>query len=54
VPAVNRARSIVFLVAGAGKAAAVRGLRQGDPSVPATAVRTTDVTLLADPAALGS
>jgi 6-phosphogluconolactonase len=52
-PAVNRARSIVFLVAGAAKATAVHGLLQGDPSVPATAVRTHDVVLLADPPALG-
>ena len=53
-PIVNRARSVMFLVAGAAKAPAVRGLLQGDPTVPATEVRAADAVLLADPAALGT
>lgn len=52
-PAVNRARSVCFLVAGAAKAKAVSGLLTGDPSVPASAVRVESAMCFADPAAAG-
>ena len=47
-PAVNRAGWIVWLVRGASKAPAVEGLLAGDPALPASRVRRTDVTLLSD------
>lgn len=50
-PAVNRAGSIVWLVAGSGKAPAVRGLVDGDPALPASRVRRSDAVLLLDNAA---
>lgn len=52
-PAVNRARAVCFLVAGAGKAKALSGLVTGDPTVPATAVRAETAMCFADPAAAG-
>lgn len=52
VPAVNRARSIVIEVLGADKAAAVAGLLEGDPVLPASHVRG-DALVLADHAAAG-
>jgi 6-phosphogluconolactonase len=50
-PAVNRAGWIVWLIAGASKAPAVRRLLAGDPGIPASRVRRDGVTLLADAAA---
>ena len=47
-PAVNRARWIVWLIAGASKAAVASRLLAGDPALPASRVRRTDATLLAD------
>lgn len=52
-PAVNRARSIGFLVAGAAKADALQRLMTDDPAVPATAVRRERAVCFADPAAVG-
>jgi 6-phosphogluconolactonase len=51
VPAVNRAREIMFLVAGSSKVRAVAELVEGTGSIPALQVRR-DATLLADRAAL--
>lgn len=52
-PAVNRARSIGFLVGGASKADALQRLMTDDPTVPATAVRRERAVCFADPAAVG-
>jgi len=52
-PAVNRARAVCFLVAGASKAAPLSGLLTDDASVPATAVRRERAVCFADPAAAG-
>ncbi len=51
VPAVNRAREVMFLVAGAAKADAVAKLTSGDPSIPAAHVRRDATVVLADTAA---
>jgi 6-phosphogluconolactonase len=53
-PAVNRARDVMFLVSGTAKASAVRKLLDGDPTIPASRVRRSDTTLLADAAATGT
>jgi len=53
-PAIDRARSILWLVAGAGKAAALERLRAGDRSIPAGRVRSDRAVLLADTAARGT
>ncbi|MCA1845156.1 MAG: 6-phosphogluconolactonase [Actinobacteria bacterium] len=50
-PAVNRAGWIVWLVAGADKAPVVERLLAGDPALPSSRVRRTDVTFVADLAA---
>ncbi|HEV7535097.1 MAG TPA: 6-phosphogluconolactonase, partial [Acidimicrobiia bacterium] len=50
-PAVNRARRIVWLIAGADKAPVLARLLAGDPALPSARVRRHDVTLLADAAA---
>ena len=47
VPTVNRARDVMFLAAGAGKAEMVQKLVARDPSIPASRVRP-DATLLVD------
>ena len=47
VPAVNRARDVMFLAAGDGKREMVKRLVARDPSIPATHVRD-DATLLID------
>ena len=57
-PAINAARHVMFLIAGAGKAAALRDLCQGHvtPEVrPAVAVQpeSGQLTVLTDPAAAG-
>jgi 6-phosphogluconolactonase len=51
VPAVNRAREIMFLVAGADKAAAVAELVAGTGDIPALHVRRDGVVVVGDPAA---
>ena len=50
-PAVNRAGWIVWLVAGADKAPVVERLMAGDPALPSSRVRRSDVTFVADAAA---
>jgi len=50
-PVVNRARRILWLVAGAGKSDAVKGLVAGDSRLPASRVATGNATLLLDEAA---
>jgi 6-phosphogluconolactonase len=52
-PAINRARCILWLVTGAGKAVALERLRAGDRSIPAGRVRSDRAVLLADTAATG-
>jgi 6-phosphogluconolactonase len=51
VPAVNRGRRLVILVEGAAKAPVVKKLIEGDTSIPASHLRTTGTTILADEAA---
>ena len=51
--AINRARRILWLVTGAGKAEALERLRAGDRSIPAGRVRSDRAVLLADTAATG-
>jgi 6-phosphogluconolactonase len=48
VPAVNRARHVMVLVEGEAKAGVVRRLIDGDTSIPASHVRRTGTTVLAD------
>ena len=50
-PVVNRARRILWLVGGEGKAGAVEGLVAGDSRLPASRVATGNATLLLDEAA---
>ena len=52
-PAIDRARRILWLVTGAGKAAAFERLRAGDRSIPAGRVRRDRAVLLADTQAAG-
>jgi 6-phosphogluconolactonase len=52
-PAIDRARHILWLVTGPGKATALARLRAGDRSIPAGRVRTDRAFLLADKAAGG-
>ncbi len=47
VPAVNRARDVMFLAAGAGKSEMVKRLVARDPGIPSSHVRA-DATLLVD------
>lgn len=55
VPAVNRARRILFLVAGQAKHEALTQLQSGDDSIPAAHVRSDErVTVFADAAAAGT
>lgn len=51
VPAVNRARHLMVLVEGEGKAPVVPKLLDGDPSIPASHLRRSGITVLADRAA---
>jgi 6-phosphogluconolactonase len=51
VPAVNRARHVMVLVEGETKAEVVRRLIDGDTSIPASHVRRTGTTVLADASA---
>ena len=52
-PAIDRARCILWLVTGAGKAAALDRLRAGDRAIPAGRVRSDRAVLLADMQAAG-
>jgi 6-phosphogluconolactonase/glucosamine-6-phosphate isomerase/deaminase len=52
-PAVNRARAICFLVAGATKAPVLARLIVDDPGIPASAVRRDGAMCFADSAAAG-
>jgi len=52
-PAIDRAGCILWLVTGAGKAAALERLRAGDRSIPAGRVRSDRAVLLTDKAAGG-
>ena len=52
-PAIDRARCILWLVTGAGKAEALERLRAGDRSIPAGRVRSDRAVLLADTATQG-
>ncbi len=51
VPAVNRARHVMFLVSGGAKTEALGKLVAGDASIPASRVRRDAVVVLADDAA---
>jgi 6-phosphogluconolactonase len=50
-PILNRARRILWLVTGAGKADMLPRLRDGDPTIPAGRVRSEQALVLADKAA---
>jgi 6-phosphogluconolactonase len=52
-PPINRARRILWLVTGAGKAAALARLSAGDPTIPAGRVRQDRALVLADRGAAG-
>ena len=52
-PILNRARRILWLVTGAGKAEMLARLRRGDQSIPAGRVRQDDALILTDRAAAG-
>jgi len=52
-PILNRARRILWLVTGAGKAGMLARLRRGDQSIPAGRVRQDDALILTDRAAAG-
>jgi 6-phosphogluconolactonase len=53
IPAIDRARTIVWQVVGAAKAAALAGVLAGDPALPGSLVRRDgDVRVYADEAAL--
>jgi 6-phosphogluconolactonase len=52
-PAIDRARCVLWLVTGGGKAVALERLRAGDRSIPAGRVRSDRAVLLADMAATG-
>ena len=53
-PAIDRARCILWLVTGSGKAVALERLRAGDRSIPAGRVRSDHAVLLTDTAAQGA
>jgi len=53
-PAIDRARCILWLVTGSGKAVALERLRAGDRSIPAGRVRSDRAVLFADKAAEGA
>ena len=53
LPAIDRARCILWLVTGSGKSEALGRLRAGDRSVPAGRIRGDRAVLLADTAAAG-
>lgn len=47
-PVIDRSRRILWLVTGAGKAAALARLRAGDPSIPAGRVEQSSAVIFAD------
>lgn len=47
-PAINRARSILWLICGAGKRAMLERLIAGDPAIPAGQVSSRQATILTD------
>ncbi|MGZ9197309.1 MAG: 6-phosphogluconolactonase, partial [Candidatus Deferrimicrobiaceae bacterium] len=51
-PAIDRARCILWLVTGSGKAVALKRLLVGDRSIPAGRIRSDRAVLLADTAAM--
>ncbi|MDQ3932038.1 MAG: 6-phosphogluconolactonase [Actinomycetota bacterium] len=51
-PALNRSRRILWLVAGAGKAAALRQLLDRDPSIPASGISREQALVVADSGAM--
>jgi 6-phosphogluconolactonase len=51
-PALDRARSLCFLVAGGNKAAALRKLLSRDHAIPAARLRVADQRVVTDPSAL--
>jgi 6-phosphogluconolactonase len=53
-PSLNRARQVLWLVTGEDKFDALRRLREGDQSIPASWVSTANAHVLADAAAAGS
>ena len=53
-PAINRARKILWLVAGEDKIEALARLRASDTSIPAGRISTADALVVADAAAAGS
>ena len=53
-PTLNRARQILWLVTGEDKVDALRRLQDGDQSIPAAWVSTTNALVVADAAAAGS
>jgi len=53
-PTLNRARQILWLVTGEDKVDALRRLREGDQSIPAAWISTTNALVLADAVAAGS
>ncbi|MGA2032103.1 MAG: 6-phosphogluconolactonase [Thermoguttaceae bacterium] len=52
-PVLDRARRVLWLVAGSDKVAMLKRLRNGDPAIPAGRVRQDRAILLADRAAAG-
>jgi 6-phosphogluconolactonase len=52
-PIVNRARSILWLVTGKNKVAALARLRECDPTIPAGRIQAANALILADQAAAG-
>src|SRR5215831_21192763 len=53
-PILNRARSILWLVTGKDKVAALARLREGDVTIPAGRIQTDNALVLADQAAAGA
>ena len=53
LPLINAARAVMFVVAGADKAEAVRSVRSGARDLPAARVRATSTLWLLDPRAAG-
>ena len=52
-PIINRARHILWLITGEGKAEMLRRLIEGDGDIPAGRINQVQATVLADDAALG-
>jgi 6-phosphogluconolactonase len=47
-PAINRARSVLWITTGAEKGSMLRRLRDSDPLIPAGRIRCEDALVLAD------